>query len=745
MEYLYAVINFLIVAGLVFLFGHKPILSLFRERRIRIGKELDEAERLESLPPPQPVCDPEARLDAAALAAPQISRIRSETKTKLEKITRNGQEKRREMRREMLSDVHRHMVEAMMAYAARQLSSEPFVSQLRLREADMIRQILSELTLTPGDIAYLKTHDVLYVTLTSAYPLPDDLVRQVRTFTDCMLAAVNGKTSFWVRVDPALIGGLSLRIGDTVYDCTMSEQLYQLQRKADKDMISGNESLEDIVQGLENDIHKTTKPIYTYQLGRVLTVSDGICWMDGLADIMYGEVVEFACGEQGMVLDIQQNRIGCVIYGDYSHIESGSRVRRVGRIASVPVGEALLGRVVDPLGHAIDGKGRIRTAERRPIEYSAPTIPDRASVCQPLHTGIKAVDAMIPIGKGQRELIIGDRQTGKTAIAIDAIVNQKGKNVICIYVAIGQKDSTVADIYTKLDKYGAMSYTTIVCAPASASASLQYMAPFSGTAMGEYFMYAGRDVLIAYDDLSKHAVAYRELSLLLHRPSGREAYPGDIFYLHARLLERSAKLSDDMGGGSMTALPVIETQAGDISSYVPTNLISITDGQIFLDAELFYGGQRPAVNVGLSVSRVGSAAQTKLMKQVSSSLRMKLAQYRELSGFSQFGTDVDADTRQVLDVGARMMAVLKQGRYAPLDDWKQALIILAVSEGFADTVALDELERFECALYPFIETRYAPLKDILSSGRKLDDASLAQLREALTVYGKEQVWQGLQN
>ncbi len=745
MEFIYAIINFLILAGIIFLFGRKKIVSLFRDRREKINAELDRAEEAERSAPVLPASDTNAQPSADELAAPRLQDIQRQTEEKISQIKKDGNNTRLEMRREMLSELHNKTVSSMLEYAHQLFCSDEITAKLRRREADMIENILSELRLTPGDIAYLKTHDVLYVTLTSAYPLSEDLVKKVEVFTDRMLAEVNGKTSFWVRQNPELIGGLTLRIGDTVYDCSVSEQLYQLEHKADKDVISGNESTSDLINELEADISKMQKTVHKYQLGRVLTVSDGICWMDGLADIMYGEVVEFACGERGMVLDIQQGHIGCVIFGSYENIESGSRVRRVGRIASVPVGDVLLGRVVDPLGHAIDGKGRIRTHDRRPIECQAPAILDRTAVHEPLHTGVKAIDALVPIGKGQRELIIGDRQTGKSALAIDTIINQKGKNVVCIYVAIGQKDTSVAEIRSKLEKYGAMEYTTIVCAAASASASMQYMAPFAGTAMGEYFMYAGRDVLIVYDDLSKHAVAYRELSLLLHRPSGREAYPGDIFYLHSRLLERSAKLSDELGGGSMTALPVIETLAGDISSYIPTNVISITDGQIFLDTELFYEGQRPAVNVGLSVSRVGSAAQTKLMKYVSASLRMKLAQYRELSGFAQFGTDVDAITQKVLDSGVRMMTVLKQGRYSPLPDWKQALLIYSVSEGFADSVPVDALESFESRLYTFFEDRFPALRDRLQSGAKLDDNTKQMLNGALAAFVKENVWQSSDN
>jgi F-type H+-transporting ATPase subunit alpha len=409
-------------------------------------------------------------------------------------------------------------------------------------------------------------------------------------------------------------------------------------------------------------------------------------------------------------------------------------VRRVGRIASVPVGKELLGRVVDAIGNPIDGEGHIYAKEKRPIECKAPGILDRAPVNQPLHTGIKAVDALVPIGKGQRELIIGDRQTGKTAIAIDAILSQKGKGTICIYVAIGQKETTIAEIKDRLQKHGAMEYTIIVAANASGSAATQYIAPFSGTAMAEYFMYAGKDVLIVYDDLSKHAVAYRELSLLLHRPSGREAYPGDIFYLHSRLLERSAHISEEFGGGSITALPIIETLAGDISAYIPTNVISITDGQIFLESELFHEGQRPAINVGLSVSRVGSAAQTKLMKQMAASLRTKLAQYRELADFTQLGSEVDETTRRALNAGAHLMEALKQNRYMPMEDWKQALLLFAVSEGYADELELQYMSAFESELFPFMETNYAALVEVLKTGAKADVNTLAEIRTALDAY-----------
>lgn len=745
MELIYAIINFLILVGLIVLFGRKKIASIFNGRLARIDRELTEAELLEAERPDLPASQNEDAPAPERLAAASLESIRAGTEEKLRQVKNTGREARLEMRRDMVSDAHDRLVADIVERTAQLFGEEPYISRLREKEPELVRRILGEVHLTPGDIAYLKTHDVLYVTLRSAFPLPEELVRQVQETAEQMLARVNGRISFWVREDPALIGGVNLRIGDTIYDCSVSEQLYQMERKMQKDCITGSETAEDMIAELREDIENISGRLYTYQLGRVLTVSDGICWMDGLADTMYGEVVEFSCGNRGMVMDIQQGRIGCVIFGDYTHIESGSRVRRVGRIASVPVGDVMLGRVVDALGHAVDGKGQIRTMERRPIECNAPAILERASVCEPLHTGLKAIDALVPIGKGQRELIIGDRQTGKTSIIIDTIINQRGKGIVCIYVAIGQKETTVADVRDKLEQYGAMSYTTIVSAPASESASLQYIAPFSATAMGEYFMYAGRDVLIIYDDLSKHAVAYRELSLLLHRPSGREAYPGDIFYLHSRLLERSAKLSPEMGGGSMTALPLIETLAGDISSYIPTNVISITDGQIFLDTELFYEGQRPAVNVGLSVSRVGSAAQTKLMKQVSASIRMRLAQYRELSGFAQFGTDVDEDTKRTLDAGARMTAALRQRRFSPLADWKQAVLIYAVFEGFADGVLPEEMETFETELYLYLEQSHPEIKAALATGAKMTDELKQALNEALGSFARDRVWQGSHN
>ena len=742
MRLLYALINFLILAAGLWIAGRKTVLKRFAERREHIGRELDEAEALEAaadLPSPD---FPELQQEPLPDEADEDTDLKV-LRQSLEEEERQAEELHRQeledLEREAMGSARDQAVRALVLELGEHLTQEPQVSRIRAMEPLFAERILEKIRITPGDMCYLMHHDVLYVTLTSAFPLDDELVELIGHRATALLREVGGKPSYWVKVDPDLLGGMRLRIGDTVYDLTVENRLYHLEKDLTRRPVDGLLDKESILKDLMEGVLEAEPQLDTFQLGRVLSVSDGICWLDGLADIMYGEVVEFDCGERGMILDIQPQRIGCVVFGSYELIESGSRVRRVGRIASVPVGEALLGRVVDPLGRAIDGKGRIRTDLKRPIENPAPGIPDRKSISVPLQTGVKAIDALVPIGRGQRELIIGDRQTGKTALLLDTIINQRGKNVACIYVAIGQKETSVADFRDKLVKYGAMSYTTIVSAPASSSASLQYIAPFAGAAMSEYFLYSGRDCLIIYDDLSKHAVAYRELSLLLHRPSGREAYPGDVFYLHSRLLERAARLSEEAGGGSVTALPVIETQMGDISAYIPTNVISITDGQIFLETDLFNSGQRPAVNVGLSVSRVGSAAQTPLMKQVSSRLRMDLAQYRELSNFAQFGSDLDDASTKVLSAGERMMAALRQHRYAPLEDWKQALLLFAVSEGYADNVDPAAMEEYEERLYVHMEGREPSLVRRLQSGKKLSSDEITVLKAALAQFREEDV------
>jgi F-type H+-transporting ATPase subunit alpha len=467
------------------------------------------------------------------------------------------------------------------------------------------------------------------------------------------------------------------------------------------------------------------------ETGKIVSYADGVAQVYGLSNVMAGEMVEFEEGTRGLVMNLEESTVGVVILGAGAMLKEGLSVKRLGRLLRVPVGNALLGRVVNALGEPIDGKGPIETTETRFVEEKAPGIMSRKSVHEPLATGIKAIDALVPIGRGQRELIIGDRQTGKTTIALDAIINQKGNGVVCIYVAVGQKESTVAQIIRRLEDHGALEYTIIVSATASEAAALQFLAPYTGVTMGEYFRDNARHGLIVYDDLSKHAVAYREMSLILRRPPGREAYPGDVFYIHSRLLERAAKVSDDKGAGSLTALPIIETQAGDVSAYIPTNVISITDGQIFLETELFNSGVRPAINVGLSVSRVGGAAQIKATKQVAGTLRLDLAQYRELQAFAQFASDLDETSRKQLERGQRMVEVLKQPPFSPLAVEKQVLIIFAGNEGFFDDMNPSNVVRFESELYPFIEASYPQIFENIRTTSKVDDNTNALMKKAL--------------
>ena len=492
----------------------------------------------------------------------------------------------------------------------------------------------------------------------------------------------------------------------------------------------------EISDVIRDQIKQFEKQLEVRETGMVLSAGDGIARIYGLDKAAAGELLEFPHGVYGIVLNLEEDNVGAAIFGEQQAIREGDEVRRTGRIAEVPVGEALLGRVVNALGQPVDGKGPVKTAATRRIELKAPGIVVRQPVREPLQTGIKAIDAMIPIGRGQRELIIGDRQTGKTAIALDAIINQRGGDVCCFYVAIGQKRSTVAQVVDKLVREGAMDYTTVVMASASDPAPLQFIAPYSGCTMGEYFRDSGRHALVIYDDLSKQAQAYRQLSLLLRRPPGREAYPGDVFYLHSRLLERSAKMSDAEGGGSLTALPVIETQAGDVSAYIPTNVISITDGQIFLESDLFYSGVRPAVNVGISVSRVGGNAQVKAMKKVAGPLRLELAQYREMAAFAQFGSDLDAATRRQLDRGQRLVEVMKQGQFAPLPVEKQIAIIYAATHGHVDALPVDAVQRFERELYAFLEAKHAALLKELHEKKELVPGLQEKLEAALAEFGR---------
>ena len=524
-------------------------------------------------------------------------------------------------------------------------------------------------------------------------------VQQLQRFSDFLARTYQRKVPLHWEQDDALRSGFRLQAGSDVYDWTLDGRLRQFQDYL-RQLQPGQD---DILPLMRQAVEEWELSVSPEEIGEVLTVDGEIASVGGLAHAQYGEILLFPSGVKGMVQDLRANSLSCILFGAGEEVSAGGMVRRTLKTAGMPVGGAFLGRVVDALGAPMDGKGPIQAEGYRPIETPAPGILDRQPVNTPMETGLLAIDSMFPIGRGQRELIIGDRQTGKTAIALDAILNQKGKDVVCIYVAIGQKTSSVAQIAENLARRGAMDYTVIVSATAGVSAALQYIAPYAGCALGEYFMYQGRDVLIVYDDLSKHAIAYRALSLLLERSPGREAYPGDVFYLHSRLLERSAHLSDELGGGSMTALPIVETQAGDVSAYIPTNIISITDGQIFLESDLFFAGQRPAVNVGLSVSRVGGDAQTKAMKSAAGAIRLELAQYREMEVFTQFSSDLDEATKRQLAYGQGLMRLLRQGQYAPLSQHRQVALLTAALGRVMQGLPLERLEDFRAGLLSWLE------------------------------------------
>ena len=526
-----------------------------------------------------------------------------------------------------------------------------------------------------------------------------------------------------------MLNGFTLTVGTDVYDWSLKSRLRQFEEKL-KALKSGSDS---VIPLMKEAVEDFTPSAEAEETGTVLTVGDEIAVVSGLEHAAYGEILLFSSGVKGMVQDLRRNEIGCVLFGDDAEITEGSLVRRSGKTAGIPVGDGFLGRVVDALGTPIDGKGDISAEGYRPIECPAPGIIDRQPVNAPIETGLLAIDSMFPIGRGQRELIIGDRQTGKTAVALDTILNQKGKNVVCIYVAIGQKSSSVAQLVETLKRRGAMDYTIVVNASASDSASLQYIAPYAGCALGEHFMYQGRDVLIVYDDLSKHAIAYRALSLLLERSPGREAYPGDVFYLHSRLLERSAHLSDALGGGSMTALPIVETQAGDVSAYIPTNIISITDGQIFLESDLFFSGQRPAVNVGLSVSRVGGDAQTKAMKKAAGGIRLDLAQYREMEVFTQFSSDLDETTKRQLTYGQSLMRLLRQPQYHPMSQHDQVITLVSALHHVMQDVPLDDMSRFHTELIKYAEENMSDVCHRVDTTGQLSDPD----REEILKVAKE--------
>lgn len=494
---------------------------------------------------------------------------------------------------------------------------------------------------------------------------------------------------------------------------------------------------DEITKLIREQIENYESKVQVDEVGTVISVGDGIARLHGLDKVMAGELLQFTHGVSGLAMNLEEDQVGSVLLGDYTLIKEGDEVRRTGTIMSVPVGEALVGRVVDALGNPIDDRGPMATSERLPVERIAPGVIDRQPVREPMNTGLKAIDSMIPVGRGQRELIIGDRQTGKTAVALDTIINSRGRNLICIYCAIGQKRSSIVNVVKTLSEYGAMEYTIVVAASASEPAPMQYLAPYAATAMGEFFRDSGRHALLIYDDLSKHAASYREISLLLRRPPGREAYPGDVFYLHSRLLERASKMSAEKGGGSLTALPIIETQAGDVSAYIPTNVISITDGQIYLETDLFNSGVRPAVNVGLSVSRVGGSAQIKAMRQVAGTLKLDLAQYRELAAFAQFGSDLDKATQNQLNRGRRLTELLKQPQFSPLSTEKQVLVIYAGTNGFLDDLPVEKIRDFESGLYKYVEASHPELLQGIAEKKQLDDPLKAQMDQVLKEF-KEQ-------
>lgn len=575
-----------------------------------------------------------------------------------------------------------------------------------------------------------KKNNIATATVTCVTEPSDEQLDGLKAFVCKETGAADAKIE--LVKDPSIIGGFIIQVGNKQYDRSLKAKLSSIKEEVTKQARKSNDvNAEDVIAVLKKDIKDYKFATEGEEIGSVITVGDGIATIHGLDHAMYGEIVVFECGVKGMIQDIKKNSVGCILFGSDSEIYEGSKVKRTHKKAGVPVGDAFIGRIVNALGEPIDGKGDIPADDYRLVEQPAPSIVERKKVSQPLETGILAIDSMFPIGRGQRELIIGDRQTGKTSIALDTILNQKGKDCICIYNAIGQKASTVAKLVGDLEKHGAMDYTIVVCSTAADPASLQYISPYSATAIAEYFMYKGKDCLIVYDDLSKHAVAYRAISLLLERPPGREAYPGDVFYLHSRLLERSSRLSDELGGGSITALPIIETQAGDVSAYIPTNVISITDGQIYLESDLFFSGQRPAVNVGLSVSRVGGDAQTKAMKKAAGSLRVDLAQFREMEVFTQFSSDLDDETKASLAYGEGLMQLLKQPLGNPMSLSHQVVTLVAAIEKRFVGVATDDIKKYQGAMLDYFAENKSDIMSEIESLKVLDDSLREQILNAV--------------
>ena len=743
MDIIWKIVNFIILFGALYFICRKMNLfdKMFGSRRRGIGEEIENSEkakaqakalgediekaRAENEERKQQLlndAEAQAKADGAAIAAAG----EQEAKSLIENAEKSEGQLMAQMRDRVSSDAVRRVAE-ITAEVLRNGSFEDSKQALNDKFIEQIKELVSAM---PSDILNMNELKKLDISIKSAQPLSDEEMKKLtQIICETFISCHN-------EVDSDVIGGVRMQVGDTVYDGTLAHTLDRLSQDVEDNTRQSDSQMRSIADGIKQQLEKVNGDIDVFQTGEVLTLGDGICRVSGLADVMAGEMLEFPGGLKGMVQDLDKNNVGVVLLGPFGHLQEGDSVRRTGRIVEVPVGDALIGRVVDAMGSPIDGKGPIKTDSFRPVESPAPSVLSRQPVSVPLQTGLKAIDALVPIGRGQRELIIGDRQTGKTAIALDAIINQKGKDVICIYVAIGQKESTVSSVVEKLRSHGAMDYTIVVAATASEPAPMLYIAPYAGAAMGEYFMYNGKDVLIIYDDLSKQATAYREISLLLQRPPGREAYPGDVFYLHSRLLERAARLNAESGGGSMTALPIIETQAGDISAYIPTNVISITDGQIFLESDLFHFGVRPAINVGLSVSRVGGAAQLGAMKQVAGRLRVDLAQYRELASFAQFGSDLDKSTRDTLHRGARMTEILKQGQYVPMSAADQVIAIFAVSEGYADDLELSDIARFESELIDYVNRSYPEFQGEVLSGKKLSADQQAKLKECIVNFKK---------
>ena len=746
MDIIWKIVNFIILFGALYLICRKMNLfdKMFGSRRRGIGEEIENSEkakaqakalgediekaRAENEERKQQLlkdAEAQAEADGAAIAAAG----EQEAKSLVENAEKSEAQLMAQMRDRVSSDAVRRVAEI----TAEVLRNGNFEDSKQALNDKFIEQIKELVSAMPSDILNMNELKKLDISIKSAQPLSDEEMKKLtQIICETFISCHN-------EVDSDVIGGVRMQVGDTVYDGTLAHTLDRLSQDVEDNTRQSDSQMRSIADGIKQQLEKVNGDIDVFQTGEVITLGDGICRVSGLADVMAGEMLEFPGGLKGMVQDLDKNNVGVVLLGPFGHLQEGDSVRRKGRIVEVPVGDALIGRVVDAMGSPIDGKGPIKTDSFRPVESPAPSVLSRQPVSVPLQTGLKAIDALVPIGRGQRELIIGDRQTGKTAIALDAIINQKGKDVICIYVAIGQKESTVSSVVEKLRSHGAMDYTIVVAATASEPAPMLYIAPYAGAAMGEYFMYNGKDVLIIYDDLSKQATAYREISLLLQRPPGREAYPGDVFYLHSRLLERAARLNAESGGGSMTALPIIETQAGDISAYIPTNVISITDGQIFLESDLFHSGVRPAINVGLSVSRVGGNAQIKAMKKVSGTLKLEYSQFRELQSFSQFGSDLDKDTKERLAKGERIVEILKQGQNSPVAVENQVIIIYAVINNYLKDIPLEKVGDFERDLYKHMEEAHPDITASIREEKVLTPDNEEKLKAALKDFSEKYV------